>query len=337
VSDEATNPVAEEELVSAPAAGVADEANAQGDDQSSTPIAELDDDGNPIEAEADAEGDEDPDAEEIEHNGKKYKVPKDLKEGNLRQDDYTRKTQTLAEERRAFEAERATGLEQKTLQQAEFIQAMREDVGKVHLLETEVKKFETVDWRAAQQQIAMLAADPNRFQEAQQAQSQYNLAWSQFTAAERDLTQAKSALTEKEQRLSQEQTQRVQATMRETVQTLQRDIPGFTPDLANKIVDHAMKAFGLQPEEARQMNDPRVWKLIHSDFAKASEIEKLKAENGKLKGQKTAQTSNAAAQQVKPAVQVRGSAPANSNPRDDQPMDDWVKSERARMARKAAR
>ena len=44
------------------------------------------------------------DDEEIEHDGAKYKVPKPPKEAFLRQADYTTKTQTLAEERRSFEA-----------------------------------------------------------------------------------------------------------------------------------------------------------------------------------------------------------------------------------------
>lgn len=39
------------------------------------------------------------DTEEVEHEGKTYRVPKELKESFLRQSDYTRKTQELAQER----------------------------------------------------------------------------------------------------------------------------------------------------------------------------------------------------------------------------------------------
>ena len=46
------------------------------------------------------------DSEEIEHEGEKYRVPKALKNAFYAQADYTTKTQTLAEERRSFEAER---------------------------------------------------------------------------------------------------------------------------------------------------------------------------------------------------------------------------------------
>jgi hypothetical protein len=325
MSEASDQPVAEEPIVS-PEPGVADEANAQGDHESTETDDEgtdLDEDGNPIEPVED-------DSEEIELEGKKYKVPKDLKDGYLRQADYTQKTQTVAEQKRAVEAEKAAWEQQRT-QQAEFIKEMREDVGKVHILEAEFKRFEGVDWRAAQQQIAALAADP---QAQFQAQQQYNLAWSQFTASERELQQAKSALTEKEQRLSQEQTQRVQASMREAVQALQRDIPGFNQEIAGKILEHG-KAFGLTPEEAQQLSDPRIWKLLQSDRSKADEIAALKAENAKLKGQRTAVQSNAAAQQVRPAAPVKGNAKAPTGPRDDMDIKAWVKAEEARMARKA--
>src|SRR3954462_9621136 len=45
-------------------------------------------------------------SEEIEHEGRKYLVPKSLKPLLLMQADYTRKTQEVAEQRRAVQAER---------------------------------------------------------------------------------------------------------------------------------------------------------------------------------------------------------------------------------------
>jgi hypothetical protein len=44
------------------------------------------------------------DAEEIDYEGSKYKVPKPLKDAFLRHSDYTKKTQEVAEQRRAHEA-----------------------------------------------------------------------------------------------------------------------------------------------------------------------------------------------------------------------------------------
>src|SRR5215204_3179929 len=62
----------------------------------------------PTEAETEAE-----ELEEIERNGKKYKIPTALKSELLMQQDYTRKTQEVAEQRRAIEAEQQA-LEERT-------------------------------------------------------------------------------------------------------------------------------------------------------------------------------------------------------------------------------
>ena len=59
---------------------------------------QLDDEGNAI--------DPPDDGEEIEHEGRKYLVPAALKPLLLMQADYTRKTQEVAEQRRAVQAER---------------------------------------------------------------------------------------------------------------------------------------------------------------------------------------------------------------------------------------
>lgn len=57
-----------------------------------------------IESEADdADDDQDPDLDEIDFEGSRYKVPKALVPAIMKNQDYTQKTQTLAEERREFE------------------------------------------------------------------------------------------------------------------------------------------------------------------------------------------------------------------------------------------
>ena len=45
--------------------------------------------------------------EDVDWEGKKYAVPKELKDALMRQSDYTRKTQEIAETRRALEAKEA--------------------------------------------------------------------------------------------------------------------------------------------------------------------------------------------------------------------------------------
>ena len=79
----------------------------------STPAPEADAyDDQPSDELADGEQSDEPapvdeDAEEAEYDGKKFTGPKGIKEAILRQADYTRKTQEVAEQRKQVEAQAA--------------------------------------------------------------------------------------------------------------------------------------------------------------------------------------------------------------------------------------
>ena len=79
--------------------------------------------------------------DDFEHNGKTYKVPKELKNGYLRQADYTRKTQEVAERGRAHEAERANfAAEQKIARE------FQADFGELAVINSELARYDKVDW-----------------------------------------------------------------------------------------------------------------------------------------------------------------------------------------------
>lgn len=81
------------------------------------------------------------DLEEIDYEGVKAKVPKPLKDAFLRQQDYTRKTMELAEERRQV-AERA-----QLVQQAQtYTQAEQKAAFELHTLNTDISALEALDW-----------------------------------------------------------------------------------------------------------------------------------------------------------------------------------------------
>lgn len=86
---------------------------------------------------------EDDELDEIEKNGKKYKIPKALKDDFLMHQDYTKKTQSVAEERKALEAQHEA-----VRQQAEFQQAHIQEIVKFNRIGEELGKFEGVDWNA---------------------------------------------------------------------------------------------------------------------------------------------------------------------------------------------
>ena len=83
------------------------------------------------------------DAEEIDYEGEKYKVPKVLKDAFLRNADYTTKTQTLAEQRREFEAQ-----QQQAVARQEFQQKHIQAVAKVISIDERLEQFSKLDWNA---------------------------------------------------------------------------------------------------------------------------------------------------------------------------------------------
>jgi hypothetical protein len=119
----------------------------QADADEAEEITEADDDDNPDESpETDEVKDDEPDGlEDIEIDGKTYKVPKDAA---LRQADYTRKTQELAEKRNVVDA---TFERLQTVSQAET-----QALASVAIVAAQLKQYEDVDWDAWEEQDAQL-------------------------------------------------------------------------------------------------------------------------------------------------------------------------------------
>lgn len=82
------------------------------------------------------------DAEEVEHNGEKYKIPKALKDAFLMQQDYTKKTQEVAEARRAVEAQ-----QQQVQQHQQFMQSHLQEIATLSSLEQQIAQYAEVNWQ----------------------------------------------------------------------------------------------------------------------------------------------------------------------------------------------
>lgn len=283
---DATNPVEADDIISQE--GVADEANAQGDDNNLDPTDALD-------GEADNQED---DAEEIEHEGQKYVLPKNLakefREGILRQADYTRKTQEIAETKRAIEAERSALAAAATAQEELFADKMR-----VKQLTDMVSYYESVDWDAADLEDPDLAARE----------------WRKFTKAQMDLGAAKQELTNKEAaRLREQQAATAQA-LQQTSAELRRTIPGWGQDLALKLMENATKNYGVSNEDLAEATDAPSWKMLHDLYlfqqAKSKQVTGARA-------QQAAQTA--------PIKTVGTKGGAVSPTSDRASIDAWMKS-----------
>ena len=250
-------------------------------DETEAPEVQLDDDGNPVEI--------DEDAEDYEHNGKVYKVPKELKEGSLRQQDYTRKTQEVAETRKALEAQQAA-----VAAQAEFVQTHAQEVAKFGAADTEYRQWE--QWIADNPNEAT-PADYHKVQTLKEAASRQYQALAQL------------------QQQSAAEAQRADATaltaMRET---LAKDLPGYSPETESKIFTFATADLGYRPEEVAAVRDPRIVKTLHLAMLG-------KQASAKQSAAKTVQAQQATA----PAPTVGGRTAPPSGLSDRLSADEWVR------------
>lgn len=254
------------------------------------------------ETEALDEGQSEPEEEEVEHEGQKYKIPKAVKPLVMMQADYTRKTQELAEQRRTWEAERA--------QQAEFAQTFRAEIGKVESLTAQKAQFDAI---TTDQWAQLYAQDADQYRELQ-------------TQAERiklDLDRAKSELTQKEQAaLSEANANRVKA-VQEAAAVLAKEIPNWSPQYAQQLATFATSKVGVSMDELRDTTDPRMWKLIHMAYGN----------DQKAQNKITAQRQERVAA-VTPAVSVKGAAQPTGV--DDRlSTAEWMRRRNAQAAKRA--
>ena len=204
------------------------------------------------------------DEEDYELGDDKYRVPKtlkahieELKAGNLRNEDYTQKTQTVAEQRRALEAER-----QEFVQRQQFQQQHIDKVAAVASLDRQLEQYQKLDWNA------ITDADPVQ---AMKLERQMRELQTQRESTVRDLNETVARATTEQQ----------QATARQLMaarEQLAREIKGFGTPEVTKALTETGKAFGFKPEELANVNDPRAIKLLHEAYL----YRKLVAEKQKV-------------------------------------------------------
>jgi len=228
--------------------------------------------------------------EEIEWDGRKAKIPAFMKDGFLRQADYTQKTQALAEERKALQTERSA------IQQATNAEIAA--LANVQGIDAELARYSDIDWDTWYNQ------DP---QSAQVAESRFNRLTRQRGEVLNQFTQLRQQRTIHEQ----QETARL---IEEGRQVLARDIKGWNDNLARELLDTGVKEYGFDKAEIEDFTDPRMVKVLHD----AHQWRKAQSK------QKAVQ-NHTAAQQVKPATRVKAKSPAPTGLDDSLPPDEWVR------------
>lgn len=181
------------------------------------------------------------DGEEVEFEGKAYKVPKEIKEALLRQADYTQKTQAVAEQRKAVEERAQLLVQREQLMSTTFDKAVE-----LREVQNRLSQFENIDWQSLADSDPAQATKLNlAYQQLQrQAQEKYT-----------ELTQAQA----QQEQLNAYQRQQMLA---EAQKELRTRLPDFTPEVAEKIKSTA-REYGLTDQELASVIDPRHVHILH--------------------------------------------------------------------------
>lgn len=292
VEDKATAILADTQEVEAPQTG-ADESGGESGDAG----PELDEDGNPIAEPADS------DSEEIEHEGRKYRVPKALKDSFLRQADYTRKTQEVAEQRRAVEAERQA-----------VQRATQEELGVYAQATSFGAQISQLDQAAAQQGgwAAWVRDDPFAANEAHMTRTELERARHYATGRLAQLQQQRAAAAQ------QDSARRVG----EAASVLEREI-GWSPTKAAEVLEGGIREYRFDRSEIESFEDARMVLALHDALQWRAHQKKTK----------TAQRHQAA-QQVRPAARVQARAAPPAGLDDRLPADEWVRRRNEQLRRR---
>lgn len=200
----------------------------------------------------DVEESPDDDGEELEHDGQKYRIPKELKPLLMMQSDYTKKTQELADQRRSFEAHQN--------QVNQIIQQNFTDASKVVAMDERLASFKAVDWTTLSNQNPL---------QAQQL-------WFEFQQLKENRdTLANSVIAREQSRINQERELTAQRLAEGNAQ-LAKEIPGWSNELKSKLVAFAISN-GINEQELSQVTDPRFVKLLHSAYVGAQVLKKGKS------------------------------------------------------------
>lgn len=179
----------------------------------------------------------------VKVRGKKELLEK-IKNERLMQADYTRKTQEVAEQRKTIEAER-----QRVQQEAQFQQQFIKEVAQVTSIDERLAQFQNVNW------AALNAQDPV------QAQALHI----EFTQLQARKGQLVAELSQKQQQQALVRQQEIARHIQEGQAVLERDIKGWGPELASKLVEYGQK-IGFPREVLTNITQPPAIKALHKAY-----------------------------------------------------------------------
>lgn len=240
---------------------------------------------------------------EIEYDGEKYSLPKKLKDAFLRQDDYSRKTQELAEHRRAIEAHAEIIAERE-----QFAEATAQLRAHAIAVEERLQQFKGVNWQQLQ------AQNPQ----------QASALWMQYQQLKEARQGVESQMTAAHEMFRERTAEANRAAIERGMAELKKDIPNFSPQLADELVNYGVAELGLEEGKLRTLTDARAVKLLH----KAYLYDKFIADNPATASQVSGKQN--------PVTTLKGgkSIAATKNP-DNLPVEEWLKWRNSQLKSKS--
>jgi len=236
--------------------------DAQETEQEAAPDDDADDAQEGDEGSEDEEQDDQPEKEstdaflELEINGEKVKLTKDeVKNGYLRQQDYTQKSQSLAKDRQSWQSH--------VQQQAAEVQQFSQEIGALTGIDAQLQEYQNVDWQALRE------TDPLSY-------SAHMADWQNLKNVRGEVVesigQKQQSLQRAQQQIFQQQTAEAQAYMAKV-------IPGFGKEHVAQIKDFGLKQ-GFTPAELGNVSDKRMletlWKAAQYDKSQAATKQAIK-------------------------------------------------------------
>lgn len=185
---------------------------------------------------------------EIDFKGARYKVPKELKElqeSGLRQEDYTRKTQEVAEKQRLMDLREQQAQANQALQQA--AQPFLEQLMSIN---NNIKSYKDVDWGAWTDQ------DPTQ---ANKHWIAYQSLKDKKVTLEQEMQGAAARHLEK----LRESADRLKS---ENSKILTSKVKGWSAEREQKVRDHAESQYGFSKQELGQVFDARLLRLMNDAY-----------------------------------------------------------------------
>ena len=199
-----------------------------------------------VDPEAEVVAPPDDDEEEIEFKGEKYKVPKTLKEAFLMQEDYTRKTQEVAEERKAFEYQ-----QQQHQEQVEFLQENWQDYSTLGQIESKLAQINQIDMNQ------MIDQDPVEALKVNNMRTQLIEAHQQLTGK----------IQQSQQQFALNQQQATAKQIEQSVKVLATELKDWSPDTGKQVREYlkSQEKLGITDEDIKAIDQgkygplPIIW------------------------------------------------------------------------------